>query len=113
MIGPRRLYQDERDSNTRFEGKVITSDSTSPTSQVLEEYWRVRLAAAETNYEATTLLYRHLVREADGLHEDEALAAARQAQSEALTEYRKVLKVLTELTGKMPEDQSVGTSGSL
>jgi len=92
---------------------VITSDSTSPTSQVLEEYWRVRLAEAETNYEATTLFYRNLMREADGLHDDEALAAARQAQSEALTEYGQVLKVFTEVTGKMLEDQSVGTSGSL
>jgi hypothetical protein len=75
----------------------------------LEEYWRVRLAEAETNYKATTVHYRNLMKASDGLAEEAALAAARQAQSAALTEYRQVLKVFTELTGRIPEDHSLAS----
>jgi CheY-like chemotaxis protein len=80
--------------------------------QELEDLWRTKVEDARGRYAAATEEYRKLL---DGTPEgvppnpDSPVARARQAQSEALAEYSRVLRVFTELTvhGRRPEEQSM------
>lgn len=81
----------------------------------LEESWRLRLEEALCQYHATRDEYHSLLAGVpDGVppNPDGALARARQAESMALAEYRRVLQIFTDLTihGKLPEDQSASGS---
>jgi CheY-like chemotaxis protein len=78
----------------------------------LENLWRAKVEEAQRRYSAATEEYRKLL---DGTPEglppnpDSPMARARQAQSEALAEYSRVLRVFTGLTvhGIWPEEQSM------
>ncbi len=79
--------------------------------QKLEEIWRSKLEEAELRYKAATNEYGKLLEKTpDGLLQQPngALVRARQAQTEALVEYNRVLRVFTDLivSGKQPEEQS-------
>ena len=80
-----------------------------PGSEKLKESLRLRLQDAKSRYEAATAHYRALLQqrpEGVPLTPDSALALARRAESEALAEYTRVLRVFIELTnGKAPEGE--------
>jgi len=86
--------------------------------RTLEDSWRQRLEEARADYKKATDQYRKLLHDQPGgtRHSPNgALALARLAESEALAEYIRALRVFTELTvnGKMPEDRSAAGSDGL
>ena len=90
----------------------------SITRQELEDSWRLRLEETQVRYREATEQYRKLLQaQPDGrpLKRDGALALARQAKSQALADYMRVLQIFTELTvnGKMPEARSVAGSNDV
>ena len=75
----------------------------------LEELWNQRLAQALDRYHTATKEYRDLLRqEPDGRapSRDSPLARAREAESHALMEYSRILRIFTDLTlrGQLPAD---------
>lgn len=81
------------------------------TRQALEAQWRLRLEVTLRNYRAATKEYRRLLRQQfDGRPPDPTsdLAIARRAESDALMEYSRVLRIFTDLTvhGKLPDQVS-------
>lgn len=93
----------------------MTISEPSATRRMLEDSWRLRLEEAHVHYRRATDQYRKSLQDQpDGrLHNPSgALALARQAESEALAEYTRVLRVFTELTvnGKIPEERSAAGS---
>lgn len=79
----------------------------------LEDAWRSRFEMARERYKQASAHYRELVaQQPEGIipREDSPLALARQAESEALAEYSRILKVFTELTirGRIPEEELTG-----
>jgi hypothetical protein len=81
----------------------------------LEDSWRQRLQEARARYSEATGRYRKLLRQQpDGVPPelDANIAAARQAESKALAEYARVLRIFTELTvsGNIPKNESAGES---
>ena len=81
------------------------------TRQALEAQWRLRLEQTLRNYRAATKEYRRLLRQQfDGRPPDPAsdLAIARRAESDALMEYSRGLRIFTDLTvhGKLPDPVS-------
>jgi CheY-like chemotaxis protein len=96
--------------------REITS-SPAAARHELEDVWRVKLDTALSEYRAAATTYTSMLeQQGDGtpLSTDatDALMGARQAQSEALAEYTRVLQTFTDLTihGKMPEDESAAGS---
>ena len=94
---------------------MITNLVTSATRREVEDSWRLRLEETHVRYRQATQHYRELLEaqlEATPYNPNGALALARQAESQALSEYVRVLKIFTELTvnGQMPNHQSVGGS---
>src|SRR5579864_6085788 len=88
----------------------MTPESTLDRRQ-LEDLWRSKLDQIQLRYKAATEEYRRLLGETPaGMPpaSDGPLFRARQAESEALAEYARVLRVFTELTmnGTRPEEQS-------
>ncbi len=84
----------------------------TPGRQQLEDLWRSKLEQAQLRYKAATEKYRKLLGEAPRdvpPAPDSPLALARHAESEALAEYTRALRVFTELTihGRRPEEQSM------
>src|SRR5579884_4470911 len=84
----------------------------APSRQQLEDFWRMAVEGAREHYTAATREYQKLLARApEGapLSPESPVALARQAQSEALAEYSRVLRVFTELTvhGRRPEEQSM------
>jgi hypothetical protein len=84
---------------------------SSPSRQELEEIWRQRVRQARLRYEDASAAFRSTWGEhfetrlsADPMH---AIQQARKVESQALTEYVRVLKIFTELVlrGKAPRDQ--------
>ena len=77
----------------------------------LEEFWRKKLQAAQKNYEAATAEYRALLATqphgAAGVTNN-SLARARNAESEALAQYTRVLRIFSELTlhGRTPKEET-------
>jgi CheY-like chemotaxis protein len=93
-----------------------------PERQKLEELWRARLDHAVKCYQAATNEYRNLLQEEpDGRppSPDSPFARARQAESGALMEYSRVLKIFTDLMvhGKTPDeyarDSAVPSAGGV
>ncbi len=81
--------------------------------QKLEE-WRLKLQEAKERYHAATALYRKILQERPegrAPSPNDSLARARQAESQSLAEYTRVLRIFTELTvhGKAPEEQSAAS----
>ena len=96
----------------------MATPNASAARQTLEDSWRLRLEETQARYQKATEDYRRLLQEQpDGaLHDPKgALALARQAESEALGEYSRILRAFTELTvnGKVPEGRSAAGSGGL
>jgi CheY-like chemotaxis protein len=96
----------------------MTISEPFATRQMLEESWRLRLEETQVYYREATDQYRKLLQaQPDGTPYDRngALALARQAQSKALAEYTRVLRVFTELTvkGKIPEERPVAESNGV
>ena len=84
--------------------------SPSRARQDLEDAWRARSEMARARYEMARTRYRKLLEaKPDGPTppENDPLAFARHAESEALAEYTRVLKIFTDLTlhGRIPEEQ--------
>ena len=79
--------------------------------QELEDYWCLKLQEAHRRYQAATARYRRMLQmQPEGLTQgpDGSLTAARQAESQALAEYTRVLRIFTDLTvhSKIPEERS-------
>jgi CheY-like chemotaxis protein len=75
----------------------------------LEDTWRAHLEESQRQYQDASNSYRKMLAEQrDGQppRPDGPLARARQAESEALMEYARVLRLFTDLTihGKLPEE---------
>lgn len=71
------------------------------TCQTREDSWRLRLEETEARYQKATERYRRLLQEqpdATPYDPRAALALARQAESEALSEYSRIPRAFTELT---------------
>lgn len=82
----------------------------------LEDAWRVRSETARERYEMASRRYRKLLdQKPEGLipRYDDPLALARHAESEALAEYARILKLFTELTvhGRIPEEELATNAG--
>jgi len=102
---------------TRFEREMESQRFTAQmlARHELEEAWRRRLEQTLHQYRGATTEYRKLLQEEpDGRppSPDSALARARQAESEALMEYSRVLRIFTDLTihGKSPEETPSASS---
>lgn len=96
----------------------MATPSVSATRQALEDSWRLRVEETQARYRKATEQYRRVLQEQpNGISHDPkgALALARQAQSEALAEYLRMLRAFTDLTvhGKVPEERSGAVSESL
>ena len=96
----------------------MAAPKISVARQTLEDFWRTRVEEAQARYHKATEGYRRLLQEQpDGMSHDPkgTLAIARQAESEALAEYSRILRAFTELTvnGKVPEERSAADSDSL
>jgi CheY-like chemotaxis protein len=79
--------------------------------QEMEDAWRLKLEQALERYRAATREYRTVLRqEPDRSIPDlaKAIDGARTAESEALREYSRVLRIFTDLAihGKLPEEGS-------
>ncbi len=82
----------------------------------LEEDWRLRLEGTLHRYRTASEMYRKVLQaQPDGLppSPDGAVGRARQAESDALAEYTRVLRIFTDLTmhGKIPDQQSATNKG--
>jgi CheY-like chemotaxis protein len=82
-----------------------------PDRHELEATWRSNLEQARRRYDAAIGEYRRLLSEMpEGRppDPDSELARAREAESDALAEYSRILRTFTRLTidGKLPEDES-------
>ena len=97
---------------------TIATPKPSATRQTLEDSWLLRLEEAQARYQKATERYRRLLQgQPDGTSRDPrgVLALARQAESQALAEYSRILRAFTDLTvnGKVPEERSAAHSDSL
>ena len=84
--------------------------SASVTRRDLESAWRVGCEMARERYEMARRRYRKLLEEKpEGPipRHDDPLALARDAETEALAEYTRILRIFTELTvrGRIPDEQ--------
>jgi hypothetical protein len=83
----------------------------------VEEFWASKLEEAFHRYRAATVEYRKTLKEQAGLPPgpDGALERTRQAEAAALAEYKRVLRVFTDLTlyHKMPEEPSAENAESV
>lgn len=82
----------------------------------LEDAWRVRSEMARERYQTASKRYRKLLdAKPEGLipRQDDPLALARHAESEALAEYTRILNLFTELTvnGQIPEEELATGAG--
>ena len=82
----------------------------------LEDAWRVRSEMARERYKMASIRYRNLLDEKpEGVtpRQDDPVALARQAESEALAEYKRVLKMYTELMehGRTLEEELATAGG--
>ena len=96
----------------------IANVPSSVTGKKLEDSWRLRLEEIHLRYQEASQQYGTLLQaQPDGgpFNPDGALAVARHAESRALAEYTRTIRVFTELTvkGKIPEERSVGASNRL
>ena len=78
--------------------------------QDLQEAWRLRSERARERYARASARYRELLKESpEGLipGQNDPLALARQAESKALAEYTRIVKIYTELIvhGQIPKEQ--------
>lgn len=80
-----------------------TTKTTPPilTRRELEDTWRIRLEQAMSRYRAANQEYRALLEsspEGRPTSPESPLAQARQAESDALAEYTRVLRIFSDLT---------------
>jgi hypothetical protein len=89
---------------------MITNPTSSTTRQEVNDSWH-RLEEIQGHYREATEQYKRLLQESDGrpCYANAAFTHARQAESQALVEYIRRLRIFTELAlqGKMPDRRSV------
>ena len=90
--------------------------SPNLTRRDLEDAWRVRSEMARERYEMASRQYRKLLDEKpEGLipRHDDPVALARHAESEALAEYSRNVRLFTELIvyGRIPEEELASRAG--
>jgi hypothetical protein len=89
---------------------MITNPVSSITRQEVNDSWR-RLEEIQIRYREATEQYRKLLQEHDErpCYASAAFARARRAESQALVEYTRRLRIFTQLTmrGKMPDKRGV------
>lgn len=100
------------------ETMMMSTPKPSTTRQAVVDSWLRRLQEAYTHYQNATKYYNRLLKEQpDGTPSNpkSVLALARQAESEALAEYTRILRAFSQLTvhGDVPEEQSAASSNSL
>lgn len=82
---------------------------TTANRWALEEAWRLKLDEARNRYNAVNQEYRRVIKETPGAAgaNFQSVWRARNAGTEALAEYSRVLRIFTQLTveGKLPEEQ--------
>jgi hypothetical protein len=88
---------------------------SNPGRQETEAFWIEKLEEANRKYQSATARYRRLLQEkveAPSPSSGGTLEQARQAESEALSEYTRVLKIFTDLTvnGTIPKEQPTRTA---
>ena len=91
------------------------SPESTVTRETLEDSWRLRVEETRVLYHKAQDRYRQLLGEQpDGTAYDpnSAIALARQAESQALAEYSRILRAFTDLSvnGKIPEERSMAGS---
>jgi hypothetical protein len=92
------------------------SPSTT-TRQEIVEFWRLKVEEAHERYETASAQYRRLLEERpkDSMAgPDGKLAQARDAVSETLLEYSRLLRIFTQLTlnGTLPQEhKATGANG--
>src|SRR5580658_484576 len=101
-----------------METMTMLTPKTSATRHAAMDSWLRRLQEAYTHYQNSARHYNQLLKEhPDGTpsNPEGVLALARQAESEALGEYSRILRAFSELTvnGDVPEKQSAASSNSL
>jgi len=86
----------------------------------LDESWRLKVEEASGRYRDASAQYRKMLEQQTdaatrGPDASGALMRARQAQSQALAEYSRLLRIFTDLTvhGKAPEEQPAAGSNGL
>ena len=110
MSGKERLLPSSWDTTHLRTQKAMLNITSPPlqTRQELEDSWHSRLLVAQAHYQTTSEHYRNLRELPDGLkpNQDDAVALARVAETQALAQYMGVLSIFTELIlyGKMPEE---------
>ena len=80
----------------------MSDNSLSTLRQEAEESWRRRLDEAHNLYQIATARYRGLLEKAPEGQirgQDDPLALARNAESETLAEYARLLKIVTDFGG--------------
>jgi hypothetical protein len=90
--------------------------SSTVARRELEGSWRRKLDDAHLRYRTATARYRELLdMEPQGRlgSQDDPLVRAWHAESEAMAEYKRLLKVFAELTlhGRMPQRQAGSSAG--
>lgn len=118
LVAPRWPHHAASPLAARFEREMETANlsASAAARQELEESWRSKLEETHHRYRTATEAYRHVLQTLpEGLppRPDGAVGRARQAESEALAEYARVLRIFTDLTihGKMPDQQSATSDG--
>ena len=87
-------------------------NSASPliAREELENCWRRKVTEAQERYHVATKRYHKALEESHGVipAENNAVLLTRHEQSEALREFRRILRIFTELTayGRIPEEES-------
>ena len=95
----------------------MSSTSERLAREQLEEAWHLRCDQALHRYKKASAEYRSLLKEEPSnqtLAAEHPLMLARAAESEALAEYSRILKLFTELTihGRIPEEgEDTGVDG--
>jgi hypothetical protein len=109
------LRYTRRGTQGGFEGEMKMPEfpPLSVTRHELEEFWRLKLEESRARYQAATTYHRTLRNGQRERDSSEALARARQAESLALAEYTRLLRLFTDLTvhGKLPGQDSAASSG--
>jgi hypothetical protein len=101
-----------------METMTMLTPKTSATRHAVIDSWLRRLQEAYVDYQNAARHYNRLLKQQpDGTPSNpkSVLALARQAESEALAEYTRILRAFGELTlqGDVPEEQSAASSNSL
>ena len=99
-----------------FKGETMLTNHASVTRQELENSWRLRLEGAQVRYREANEQHKKLLQkqpEGKRRNPNSVLDLAHRAESQALAEYARVLRLFTDFTvnGKLPEELVAGSQG--